>query len=321
MARKSDQMTPPAREKSRDSIAQKPSRSSYWRSRLSVANSAQLRQIGQTWSRFRSNPGGVVGLIAITTLALVAILGPAVTRYDPSAINAESLLSSPGIEHWFGTDQYGRDIFTRIVHGASLSLTIGLVSVTISVVVGCVLGLFAGYFGWWIDNLIMRFIDILLAFPGILLALAIVAILGPSLTNVMIAVGISAIPNFTRVMRGSVLSAKEQTYVEAAVSIGCKDSRILFMHIVPNVSAPIIVLATLGVPSAILIAAGLSFIGLGAQPPTPEWGAMLNDGRQYLYRAWWITTFPGFAIMVTVLAINLIGDALRDALDPRLRMR
>jgi peptide/nickel transport system permease protein len=203
-----------------------------------------------------------------------------------------------------GTDHVGRDILSRIIYGARISLRIGLIS---------------GYHGGWVDVIIMRVMDVMLAFPGILLALAIISLLGPNLSNVMIAVGVSAIPAYTRLVRASVLSAKENLYVSAAQAIGCSTGITLFRHILPNVIAPVIILATLGVAGAILSAAALSFIGLGAQPPTPEWGAILSDGRQYLRYAWWVATFPGLAIMITVLAINALGDGLREALDPRAR--
>lgn len=228
-------------------------------------------------------------------------------------------LAAPSATHPFGTDQYGRDVLTRIIHGAHFSLSIGLISVGIGVTLGGALGLLAGYAGPWTDNIVMRLIDVQLAFPSILLAMGIVSVLGPSLENAMIAVGISSIPSYARVMRGSVLSTKELTFVEAARCVGSRHHQIMIRHILPNVVAPMIVLASLGMASAILTASGLSFIGLGAQAPTPEWGAILNDGRQYFSRAWWITTFPGLAIMIAVLAMNLIGDGLRDALDPRLR--
>jgi peptide/nickel transport system permease protein len=271
------------------------------------------------WTRFRKNKGAVAGLTAAIGFAFLAFVGPKLMRYDPDQLIYTALMQKPGGEHPLGTDQYGRDILTRITYGAQYSLRIGVISVAIGATIGGCLGLIAGYFGRIVDSLIMRLIDIQLAFPGILLAMGIVSILGPSLENAMIAVGVSSIPGYARVIRGSVLSAKELTYVEAARSIGCTDRRVIFRHILPNVFAPLLVLATLGVAGAILSASGLSFIGLGAQPPTPEWGAMLNEGRQYLSKAWWITTFPGLMIMIAVLSINLIGDGLRDALDPKLR--
>jgi peptide/nickel transport system permease protein len=208
-------------------------------------------------------------------------------------------------------------VFSRVLYGARISLLVGFISVSIAVVAGTVMGLTSGYYGRWVDTTIMRFVDIMLAFPGILLALALVSILGPSLRNLMIAVGISSVPAYARLVRGSVLSAKENVYVDAARVVGCTDATIMRRHVLPNVVAPVIVLSTLGIAAAILWAAALSFRGLGSQPPTPEWGRMLAEGRNYLREQWWIATFPGLAIMITVLAMNLLGDGLRDVLDPR----
>jgi peptide/nickel transport system permease protein len=254
-------------------------------------------------------------------VVLLAVAAPLLAPYDPIKVSPSESLQPPSPRHPFGTDQLGRDILSRVLYGAQLSLRIGLISVGIASVCGIVLGLLAGFHGNWVSGLILRLMDVLLAFPGILLALGIVAILGPSLTNLMIAVGISNIPHYTRVVRANVLSIRTSVFVEAARVIGCRDGRIMFVHILPNVVASLIVLATLGVASAILTGAGLSFLGLGVQPPSPEWGAMLSSGRDHLRNSWWITTFPGLAIMLTVLAINLLGDGLRDALDPRLKNR
>jgi peptide/nickel transport system permease protein len=270
--------------------------------------------------RLRRNRGAIAGLYLVVALVVVALFAGRVAPYDPVKINPDSALQAPGRQFLLGTDTLGRDILSRLVHGARISLRVGLVSVGIAAALGTTLGLFAGYYGRWLDLGIMRFIDLLLAFPNVLLALAIIAILGPSIFNLMIAVGISATPAYARLVRGSVLSAKENTYVEAARAVGCDDRLIIWRHILPNVLAPLIVLSTLGMAGAILTGAALSFLGLGVQPPTPEWGVMLSDGRNYLRRAWWITTFPGVAIMLTVLAINMLGDGLRDALDPRLKM-
>jgi peptide/nickel transport system permease protein len=271
------------------------------------------------WRQFKLNKGALIAGGFILFLVGIAVTAPAIAPYDPIKMYPTERLFPPSSTHLFGTDNFGRDIFSRVLHGTRISLTIGFISVTIGAVIGITLGLTSGYFGRRTDAIIMRFIDALLAFPSILLALAIVAVLGSSLTNVMIAVGISSVPRYTRVVRGSVLSVKENVYIEAARSIGCSSAVIMFRHILPNVLGPVVVLATLGIASAILLAAGLGFLGLGAQPPTPEWGLMLSSGRDYLAIAWWITTFPGLAIMVTVLAINILGDGLRDALDPRLK--
>ncbi|MBA3517568.1 MAG: ABC transporter permease [Rhizobiales bacterium] len=272
-----------------------------------------LRRLGHHW-------GAVIGFTLLAVVALAALLAPLLTDYDPVKINPPDRNQPPSAEHWLGTDQFGRDIFTRVVYGARISLPVGLIAVAIAAVVGLALGLLAGYYGKLLDATVMRLIDIMLAFPGILLALVVVTILGPSLQNVMIAVGVSEIPRYTRLVRGSVLSARENLYVDAARVSGVRDLMILIRHILPNVVGPIVVLATLSVGSAILAAAGLSFLGLGAQPPRPEWGAMLADGRQTLSSQWWISTMPGFAIALTVLAVNMAGDGLRDVLDPRLRV-
>lgn len=258
--------------------------------------------------------GAVIVLIFIVT----AIIGPYITPKNPDQIYYTAVMQAPNHTFLFGTDETGRDIFSRVIAGARISLTVGLVAVSIALVGGTLLGLVAGYFGGWADTIIMRIIDIMLAFPDIILALVIIAILGPSLINVMIAVGIGAIPVYTRTVRASALSAREKEYVEAARALGVPARRIMMRHILPNVAAPIIVLATLGVGLTILTAAGLSFIGLGAQPPTPEWGDMLNDARTYLRQAPWMGTFPGLAIMLTVVGLNLLGDGLRDILDPTL---
>lgn len=262
----------------------------------------------------------VAGLITLTLLALVALAAPAISPFEPNKTEPRNALLPPSMDHWFGTDQYGRDILTRVFYGTRISLLVGFISVSIAVVIGTLMGLVSGYYGRWVDTVVMRFVDIMLAFPGILLALALVSILGPSLTNLMIAVGISSVPSYARLVRGSVLAARENVYVEAARVVGCSDILIMRRHVLPNVVAPIIVLATLGVAAAILWAAALSFLGLGSQPPTPEWGRMLAEGRNYLREQWWIATFPGVAIMLTVLAMNLLGDGLRDVLDPRQRI-
>jgi peptide/nickel transport system permease protein len=265
------------------------------------------------------NPGSVVGLVLVLAIVLAAVLAPVIAPYDPIWTSTTESTAAPSPAHWFGTDVLGRDIFSRVMYGARISLWLGLISVTIACVCGLVFGIAAGYYGGWVDTTIMRGADMLLAFPSFLLALTIVFALGQSLINVMIAVGISSIPGYTRMVRGSVLSAREHEYVTAARTIGCTDSRLMTRHLLPNVVAPVIVISTVGIAWAIIAAASLSFLGMGAQPPTPEWGAMVNDGMRYLNKAWWISTFPGVAIMLTVLAINLVGDGLRDALDPRLR--
>lgn len=264
--------------------------------------------------------GAIAGFAILILLALAALAAPALPLTNPIQIDPSHALYSPGSPFLFGSDQYGRDVFSRVVFGSRVSLVVGPIAVGIALVPGVTVGLLAGYYGRWVDGVLMRVVDVMLAFPGILLALGIVAVLGPSLTTLMVAVGISSIPTYARLTRASVLSAREQLYVDAARVVGAGDGTILVRHILPNVVAPIIVVGTLGVGAAILIAATLSFLGLGSQPPEPEWGRMLSEGRQYLREQWWIATFPGLAIMLTVLALNMLGDGLRDALDPRLKV-
>lgn len=270
-------------------------------------------------TRLRRSRGAWVG-IAMLGLIVLAVLGaPLLTAKDPLAVVVEERFLPPGPGHVFGTDILGRDMWTRMLYGGRLSLVTGIISVSFALALGVPMGVVSGYYGGLADRLIMRLVDIMLTFPGILLALVIVAVLGPSLFNAMVAVGISASPTYARVVRATTLAARIEAYVEAARAMGCSNPRIIIRHILPNTMAPLIVLGTLGVAGAMISAAALSFLGLGAQPPQPEWGALLSEGRSYLRRAWWMTAFPGLAIMVTVLAINLLGDGLRDALDPRLR--
>jgi peptide/nickel transport system permease protein len=272
------------------------------------------RMIGR---RMWSNRMGMVGLFIIVFMYLVAFAAPLIAPADPIDMTLENQFQPPSSEHLMGTDDFGRDVFSRLVHGARLSLRIGPIAVGIAFIVGGILGGISGYLGRWPDMIIQRFMDIMLSFPDLILALAIMAVLGPSLVNVMIAIGISSIPVYTRVMRGQVLSLREKEYVEAARAAGASHARLIFRHILPNTFSPLIVIASLGMAAAILAGSGLSFIGMGAQPPSPEWGAMLASGREYLRHEWWIATFPGIAIAVTVLGFNLFGDGLRDAFDPR----
>jgi len=271
------------------------------------------------------NKTGVAGLIIIVIFFLTAILAPWISPHDPVENSLYDQLKPPiwasggSMKNILGTDDLGRDILSRIIWGARVSLTVGVVSVGIALIIGSLLGAVAGYYKGWLDNLIMRFMDIVLAFPHILLAIVIVAYLGPGLRNAMIAIGIITIPRFARIVRASVLEEKEKDYVTAARAVGAWDLRIIFNTIFPNCLAPIIVQASLGFGSAILDAAGLSFLGLGAQPPIPEWGAMIAMGRSLILRAWWVMTLPGIVILLGVLGFNLLGDGLRDALDPRLR--
>ncbi|MBV7334505.1 ABC transporter permease [Chloroflexi bacterium TSY] len=267
------------------------------------------------------NRAAVVGLLFLGMVILCAIFAPQVAPYDPIEINASNTLQPPSRDHWFGTDNTGCDVFSRVIWGARISLRVSLISSGISTMAGTVLGIISGFYGGLLSFLILRLMDLLLAFPGVLLAVVIVATLGPSLDNVMIAVGISAIPRFTRVVHSSTLSVKESDYTLSAVAIGGRNLQVMLRHILPNIMAPVIVLGTLQVGAAIFGAASLSFIGLGAQPPTPEWGAMVSRGRHTLRDAIWLSTFPGLAIALVVIAINIVGDALRDALGPRIRER
>jgi peptide/nickel transport system permease protein len=270
--------------------------------------------------RLSRNPGSIIGLVILLILILSAISAPLITHYDPITLAPKDRLKPPSSLHLMGTDTFGRDVFTRVVYGGQISLRVGIISVFIALLIGVPMGLIAGYYGGRLDSLIMRLVDVMLAFPGILLALVIIAILGPSLLNVMVAVGISSVPTYARVTRGSVLKTKEEMFIEAAILTGCSTRRILLFHILPNILGPLVVVATLGIGGAIISGAALSFLGLGAPPPTPEWGLLLSDGRNYLAQAWWITTFSGLAIMLTVLSINLVGDGLRDALDPKMKI-
>lgn len=269
------------------------------------------------WRRFKKNKSALVGGIVVLFFILVAIFGPMLVSTNPNATDIANKLQPPSAEHWFGTDNYGRDIFSRIVHGTGLTLIVGFVSVMIGGIVGVLFGIISGYYGGKVDTIIMRLMDILLAFPGILLALAIVSVLGGSLQNMIIAIGIFSVPTFARIVRGSTLSVRKLEYIDAMRALGASDFRIIFKHILPNVLSPIIVQATLRIATAVLTASGLSFLGLGAQPPTPEWGAMLSAGRSYMAESPHMILIPGLAIVLVVLAFNIFGDGLRDALDPK----
>ncbi|KYG29158.1 ABC transporter permease [Alkalihalobacillus trypoxylicola] len=277
----------------------------------------------ESWKTFfkklRKNKGAMIGGILILVFIIIALIGPHFAPYTQSETNYSVKLTGPTGDHWFGTDHHGRDIFSRIIYGMGITMWIGFSSVFISAIIGTVLGVVSGYYGKRTDAFIMRVMDILLAFPGILLALAIVSVLGPSIRNLIIAVAIFSVPVFARIVRGSTLAVKKLEYIDAVKALGATDFRIIFKHILPNVTSPLIVQTTLSIASAILTASGLSFIGLGAQPPSPEWGAMLSDGRNYLYDAPHVAFFPGVMIVIVVLAFNIFGDGLRDALDPKMK--
>ena len=278
-------------------------------------------QFMDTFKRLCRNKTAVIGLIIVIALALIALLSPVFYDYDSQIIktNYSAALQGPSAEHWFGTDEMGRDIFNRVMYGSTTSLSIGLVTVIVALSGGLLLGATAGYYGGKVDMIIMRIMDIFLAVPGTLLAICIVASLGNSIMNLVIAQAVSSIPSFSRVVRGAVITARDAEYVEAARAIGAKDARIIFKDVLPNSLAPIIVQTTLQVASVILSIAGLSFIGLGIPAPRPEWGAMLSASRAYIRDYSYMCLFPGLAIMTTILSLNLLGDGLRDALDPRLR--
>ncbi|HAQ41128.1 MAG TPA: ABC transporter permease [Clostridiales bacterium] len=278
-------------------------------------------QMGEIWHRLKKNKTAILGLIVFLLLILMALLAPVLYDYDTQVIkqNIPTRLMPPSAAHPFGTDEMGRDIMARVVYGSRMSLFIGFAAVSVSLLVGGFLGAISGYYGGTLDNVIMRFMDILLAIPGTLLAITIVAALGPSIFNLIIALSVSYIPNFARVVRGPVLTVRDVEFVEAAKAIGAKTRTIIFSHVLPNSMAPVIVQTTLNVASVILTIAGFRFLGLGIQPPMPEWGAMLSSGRTYIRDQSYMTLFPGLAIMLTILSLNLLGDGLRDALDPRLK--
>ncbi len=269
--------------------------------------------------RLVRKPLAIAGTTLLAIMIGAAIFAPFIAPFPPDAQGVADPFEPPSPKHPFGGDQFGRDNLSRVLYGGRISLQIGLVAVAIGGTAGLVLGCLSGYLSGWVDETVMRFVDIMLAFPGILLAIAVVVMLGPSLYNLMIAVGVGAIPTFSRVIRAAVLEAKERDYVAAARAMGVTDLMIVARHILPNIMAPFIVLATLDVATAILSGTALSYLGLGAKPPSSEWGLMLSEGKTFIRNAWWVGTFPGLAITLTVIGINLLGDGLRDALDPRLR--
>ena len=270
-------------------------------------------------SRFAASSSAMIGLCLLAVLVFCAVFAPALAPYDPNSSNLPNALKPPNAAHLLGTDELGRDILSRLLYGARLSLLVGVEAVALALAIGVVLGAVAGFYGGKIETAIMSVMDIMLSFPSILLAIAFMTVLGRGLDKAVIAIGIVTVPHYARIVRGCVLSVKENVYVMAARSIGNGDSRLIFVHILPNVLAPIIVRATIGVSVAILEAAALGFLGLGVEPPTAEWGTMLGSGRQTIFNAPHIVTFPGVAITLTVLAFNLLGDGLRDVLDPRLK--
>jgi len=275
--------------------------------------------LSETWRRLKRSKLALLGLIIMILLILTAVFASFIAPYNPNEQDLMNALQSPSLEHIFGTDQFGRDIFSRVIYGSRISLQVGFLVVFMAAFIGGGLGAIAGYFSGHIENIIMRTMDILLSVPPVLLAITIVAALGNGLINLMIAIGISSIPRYTRIVRSSVISIKNEEFIEAAQVTGSSDLRIIIKHIIPNCLAPVIVQATLGMAYAILTTAGLSFLGLGIQPPTPEWGSMLSGGRSYIRDYSYMTLFPGLAIVVTIFGLNVLGDGLRDSLDPKLK--
>jgi peptide/nickel transport system permease protein len=278
-------------------------------------------QVRFFWRYFKRNRLAVGGSIIILITFLIAGSAALIAPRDPGKTDVSLKLKPPSLHHYLGTDQLGRDVFSRMLHGAKVSLSVGFVAVAISILIGILVGAVAGYYGGWVDSLLMRFVDIMLCFPSFFLILTVVALLGPSLFKVMVVIGITSWMGTSRFVRAEFLSLRERDFVQAAKALGVRDPRIIFRHILPNALAPVFVTATLDVASAILVEAGLSFLGFGVQPPAPSWGNILTEGRTYIFDAWWLTVFPGLAILITVLSFNLVGEGLRDALDPRLRGR
>jgi dipeptide transport system permease protein len=285
----------------------------------------RLEMLGAFWASFSENKGAVAGLVFMVVLVLVAVFAPLVAPHAPDVQNRDALLLPPfweadgSLSYLLGTDAVGRDILSRLIYGARYSLFIGLFVVTLALIFGLVLGTLSGYLGGWLDTVVMRVMDVVLAFPGLLLALVLVAILGPGLMNAMIAITLVLLPHFVRLTRAAVMTERDKDYVVAVRTAGAGPIRLMVKTVLPNCLAPLIVQTTLSFSNAILEAAALGFLGMGAQPPTPEWGTMLAEAREFILRAWWVVTFPGLAILLTVLAINLVGDGLRDALDPKLK--
>jgi len=269
--------------------------------------------------QYIKNKLAIVGAIVIIVLSLSAIFSPVLSKYDPNEINLNEIYKPPSWDHPFGTDMNGRDVFARVLYGARISMSVGFISSGLAGLIGVLIGAFAGFFGGKIDNMLMRFVDLILCIPSFFLLLMVIAMLEPNIYNVMIVIAITSWPGLARMVRAEVLSIRERDYVQAAIALGIGRWRIIWRHIIPNVMAPVFVAVTLGVAAAILIESGLSFLGLGVQPPTPSWGNILAQGRSVMQFAWWMTLFPGLAIFVTVLGYNLVGEGLRDALDPRLR--
>jgi peptide/nickel transport system permease protein len=270
------------------------------------------------WQRFKKNRFAMAGAVVVIILFLLSFLAPFITPYDPDALDLYHVLEPPSSAHWFGTDDLGRDVLTRVIYGARISLKVGFVAVGIAVLIGTIVGLVSGYYSGLTDNILMRFVDIMLCFPTFFLILAVIAFLGQSIWYIMIIIGLTGWMGVSRLVRAEVLSIRERDYVMAVRALGASDLRIIFRHILPNALSPVLVSATLGVAGAILTESALSFLGIGVPPPTPSWGNILTSGKDYIEFAWWLTLYPGLAITLTVLAYYLVGEGIRDALDPRL---
>jgi peptide/nickel transport system permease protein len=271
------------------------------------------------WQRFKRNRFAMAGGAVVLLLFFLSFFAGFITPYEPDTLDLYNVLMPPSAEHWLGTDDLGRDVLTRMIYGARISLKVGFVSVGIAVVIGTVIGLVAGYYGGWIDNVLMRFVDIMLCFPTFFLILAVIALVGQSIWYIMAIIGLTGWMGVTRLVRAELLSLRERDFVLAARTLGASDFRIIFRHILPNAMSPVLISATLGVAGAILTESALSFLGIGVPPPTPSWGNILTSGKDYIEFAWWLTLFPGLAIMVTVLSYYLVGEGIRDALDPRMK--
>ena len=271
------------------------------------------------WGMFYKNKLALTGCGIVILLFVVSLLAPALAPYDPGAIDLKNVLAPPSGEHWFGTDQLGRDVLSRMIWGARISLKVGFVATGLAILIGMILGAVAGFYGGWIDAVIMRFVDVMLCFPAFFLILAVIAFLEPSIWNIMIVIGLTGWMGVTRLVRADFVSLRERDFVRAARAIGANDARIIFMHILPNALASILVAATLGIAGAILTESALSFLGIGVQPPTPSWGNILTAGKDNIDIAWWLSLYPGLAILITVVGYNLLGEGIRDASDPRLK--
>jgi len=271
------------------------------------------------WARFRRNKLAMSGLFLVGALFLVSILAPWLAPYDPGHIDLQEVLMPPSSQHWLGTDPLGRDVLSRIIYGSRVSLKVGFVAVGLATVIGLIVGALAGFYGGWVDLVLMRFVDLMLCFPSFFLILAVIALLEPSIWNIMVVIGVTGWMGVARLVRAEILSLREREFVMAARALGASDARIILRHLLPNALAPVMVSATLGVAGAILTESALSFLGLGVQPPTPSWGNILTAGKDNIEIAWWLSVFPGLAILLTVMSYNLLGEGIREAIDPRLK--